>query len=484
MSRNKVVRRLAAILAADVVGYSRLMGVDEVGTLQALKAHRRNLVDPAIAGHHGRIVKTTGDGMLVEFASVIDAVSCAVAIQRAMATRNAGIPEKARIVFRIGINVGDIIIDGDDIFGDGVNVAARLETICEPGGLCISRSANDQIRDKLSLSFADRGEQTLKNISRTIGVFGLGAEDIASLSTEDFPTDQGLKGDSGGELPEARDEQQEIGSCIAPDGTQIAYAVVGSGPPLVKAPNWMSHLEYEWQSPIWRHLLGELTKTRTLIRFDQRGNGLSDWEVEDISFDAFVSDLETVVDALNLERFPLLGISQGCAISIAYAVLHPERVSHLILYGGFARGAYKRGRSEKEQAEAMLTLVKYGWGQDNPAFRQMFTSRFIPDGTHEQMEWFNELQRISASAENAVRLREAVCNFEVTDLLAQVSVPTLVMHCRDDAIVPFNEGRRLAAMIPGARFVSLEGSNHLILEHEPAWGRFLEEVRIFLEAGT
>ncbi len=484
MSKSTVTRRLAAVLAADVVGYSRLMGVDEIGTLVALKGHRGALIDPAIVGHHGRIVKTTGDGMLVEFASVIDAVSCAVAIQRGMVSRNAGIPEETRIVFRIGINVGDIIIDGDDIFGDGVNVAARLETLCEPGGLCISRTANDQIRDKLSLSFADLGEQAVKNISRAVGVFGLGAKDIASLPEEDLPAVQGQAGGYNGGRPESHGEQQEIKFCIAPDGAQIAYATVGSGPSLVKAPNWMSHLEYEWQSPIWRHLLGELGRDHTLVRFDQRGGGLSDWDVEDISFEAFVADLETVVDTLKLERFPLFGVSQGCAISIAYAVRHPERVSQLILYGGFARGPYKRGQAEREQNQAMLTLIKHGWGQDNPAFRQMFTSRFIPGGTHEQMEWFNVLQRESASAENAVRLREAVCNFEVTDLLSQVSVPTLVLHCRDDAIAPFNEGRRMAAGIAGARFVPLEGGNHLILEHEPAWAHFQEEVRNFLQASA
>ena len=182
-------RRLAAVLAADVVGYSRLMGADEVGTHTALKAHRRELVNPAITEHHGRIVKTTGDGMLLEFASVVDAVGFAVKVQRAMQSRNAAIAEDKQIVFRIGINVGDIIIDGDDIFGDGVNIAARLEALCEPGGVCISRTANEQIRDKLSLSFADLGEQAVKNIARAVGVYGLAAKDIMSLpDTRTWPT--------------------------------------------------------------------------------------------------------------------------------------------------------------------------------------------------------------------------------------------------------------------------------------------------------
>ena len=174
-------------MAADVVSYSRLMGTDEVGTLNRLKAHRRELIDPAIAGHRGRIVKTTGDGMLVEFASVVDAVACAFAIQRGMVNRNAEVSEDKRVIFRIGINVGDIIIDGEDIFGDGVNIAARLESLCEPGGLCISRMANDQIRDKVALSFADLGEQTVKNISRAVGVFGMSAKEIAALPEEELP---------------------------------------------------------------------------------------------------------------------------------------------------------------------------------------------------------------------------------------------------------------------------------------------------------
>ncbi|HXW20745.1 MAG TPA: adenylate/guanylate cyclase domain-containing protein, partial [Roseiarcus sp.] len=199
-STQAVERRLAAILAADIAGYSRLMGADELGTLQALKAHRKELIDPTIAVHRGRIVKTTGDGMLVEFASIVDAVGCAVAVQRAMAARNEDLPEDRRIVFRIGINIGDIIIDGEDIFGDGVNVAARLQTICEPGGLCISRSANDQIRDKFSLEFSDLGEQMMKNIARAVGVFGLTAREIATFPEKELP--QSRTGAEGGNRTE------------------------------------------------------------------------------------------------------------------------------------------------------------------------------------------------------------------------------------------------------------------------------------------
>jgi pimeloyl-ACP methyl ester carboxylesterase len=219
-----------------------------------------------------------------------------------------------------------------------------------------------------------------------------------------------------------------------------------------------------------------------LIRYDERGNGLSDWDVGDISLDAFVSDLETIVDAIGLKEFPLLGISQGCAVSIAYAVRHPDRVTRLVLYGGYARGRRKRGQqSEIEQADAIVTLIREGWGQENPAYRQLFTSRFIPDATPEQARWFNELQRTTTTPQNAVRIRRTVDDIDVTSLLPRIHVPTLVLHCRDDALQPFEEGRRMAAGIPGSRFVGLEGRNHLILEHEPASNRFLDEVTRFLE---
>jgi class 3 adenylate cyclase/pimeloyl-ACP methyl ester carboxylesterase len=476
MTEGGIERRLAAILAADIAGYSRLMGSDEVATLRSLKAHRRELVDPGIARHHGRIVKTTGDGMLVEFASIVDAVGCAVSIRRGMIDRNRSVPDERRIVFRIGINVGDIIIDGDDIFGDGVNVAARLEALCEPGGLCISRGANEQIRDKLSLAFADLGEQTVKNIARSIGVFGMAAQDVARLPEEVLPELPGEASVSPA-LPE-----QQIRFCRSSDGVQIAYACIGQGPPLVKTGNWMTHLEKDLESPIWRHLWRDLARDHTLLRYDARGMGLSDWDVDEISFDAFVCDLETVVDAAGFERFDLLGISQGCAVSIAYAVRHPERVNRLVLYGGFALGAAKRARNaaDKEQAAAMLTLMRLGWGQQNPAFRQMFTSQFAPDATKEQADWFNDLQRASCSPENAVRYAEAAASIDVTELLAKVSIPTLVMHAREDVRVPFENGRRMAAGIPGARFVALQSRNHLILEGEPAYPQFRDEIRSFL----
>jgi TolB-like protein/pimeloyl-ACP methyl ester carboxylesterase/Flp pilus assembly protein TadD len=276
---------------------------------------------------------------------------------------------------------------------------------------------------------------------------------------------------------------QQIRFCVAPDGVRIAYASAGQGPPLVKTANWLNHLEFDWQSPVWRHMLNALAADFHLIRYDARGNGLSDWEVADLSFGAMVRDLETVVDAAGLERFPLLGISQGCAVSVAYAIRHPERVTRLVLHGGFAKGWRRRGNpTEIARREAMLTLIEQGWGQDNPAFRQLFTSFYIPDGNRDQMRWWNDLQRVTTSPDNAVRVLNALSDIDVTELLPRLRVPTLVLHSRGDAAIPFESGRELATAIAGARFVPLDSRNHVILEQDAEWPRFLAEIQGFLAA--
>lgn len=291
--------------------------------------------------------------------------------------------------------------------------------------------------------------------------------------------------EEGAKAPEPRRAslRHEVRFCSAADGPTIAMADVGQGPPVVKAGNWLNHLEYDWESPVWSHLLHWFANSHRLVRYDARGNGLSDWDVGEVTLESFVTDLEAVVDSLGLETFTLFGVSQGCAVSIAYAVKHPERVKKLVLYGGFALGRRMRGSDiDAAQAEAMLTLMKTGWGQENPAFRQIFTSLFIPGATPEQMNWFNNLQRITTSAENAVKMRLISDHMNIVHLLPQVKAPTLVLHCKDDAVQPFAEGRRIAAGIPGARFVLLEGRNHLILENDPGWPRFQNEVADFLQS--
>jgi pimeloyl-ACP methyl ester carboxylesterase/DNA-binding CsgD family transcriptional regulator len=266
------------------------------------------------------------------------------------------------------------------------------------------------------------------------------------------------------------------------DGTRIAYALSGNGPPLVKIATFMSHLEYDWESPIWRHLLEELNRDHTLIRYDERGNGLSDWDVEDVSFEAWVRDLEAVVDAAGLDRFPLFANSQGGTVAVAYTVRHPERVSHLILYGAYARGWLNRDLTEEqlEEEKLIIDLMRVGWGRENPAFRQVFATQLRPDATIEELRAFDEQMRISTSAENAARLESEMHRTDVCALAPLVTVPTLVIHARGDAGVPFEEGRLLASLIPNAQFVALESNNHLLTEHEPAWAKFVSAFRSFL----
>jgi len=275
--------------------------------------------------------------------------------------------------------------------------------------------------------------------------------------------------------------EQQIRFCSSKDGVRIACGMTGDGPPLVRAANWLSHVQFDLESPVWRHWIEEFSRFHRYVRYDERGCGLSDWIVDDFSFDAWVHDLEAVVDSLGVERFVLMGLSQGGAVGIAYAVRHPERVSHLVLYGTYAVG-WAKGLPEEavEEYRAQIQLTRMGWGRDNPAYRQMFTSQFIPEATPEQARWFNELQRNSTSPENAAQFQTEFGKIDVQDLLPQVRVPTIVFHAQGDKVVPFEAGRRVAAGIPGARFVPLDGENHILLGDEPAWPRFLYEARRFI----
>jgi pimeloyl-ACP methyl ester carboxylesterase/DNA-binding CsgD family transcriptional regulator len=272
---------------------------------------------------------------------------------------------------------------------------------------------------------------------------------------------------------------QTIRFTRSPDGTRIAYAESGSGPPIVKAANWLSHLEFDWQSPVWRHWFSFLSNRNRLIRYDQRGCGLSDWECADMSLEAHVADLEAVVNASGVDRFALFGISQGGPIATEYVLRHPERITRLVLYGAYARGW--KHRDAVVQSQALHDLVRVGWGQDNPAYRRLFANLFVPDASEEQVQWFADLTRITSAPEIAARLLECLGEVNLVEKLGEVRVPTLVMHAHGDARLALTEGRILAAGIPGARFVTLESRNHILLEHEPAWGRFCDVFGEFVE---
>jgi len=282
--------------------------------------------------------------------------------------------------------------------------------------------------------------------------------------------------------PEEPQLEQTVGYCWTPDRDRIAYASMGAGPPLVKAANWMTHLGFDLVSPVWRHWLQGLSEQHSLLRYDELGCGLSDWDATDYSLDAWVQHLETVVDANGLDRFPLLGISQGGAVAIEYTVRHPERVTHLILYGAYGRGRLQRATTEQQRREAAidLELAQLGWGRNDDSFMQVFTMQFLPDGTREQWDAFNELQRRTTPPDNAVQFLRAFADINVIDSAARVSRPTLILHATDELRVPFSAAQELAATIPDSELIALDSKNHILIEDEPAWPRFLDEVDTFL----
>lgn len=459
-------RRLAAVLIADMAGYSRLMEADEEEVIGRQRRHRAELIDPAIAANHGHIVKTTGDGMLATFDVAGDAVRCALDIQQAMAVREADTPEDRRIRYRVGIGAGDVTFEDGDIFGDVVNVAARLEALAEPGGVCITDTVHQMVQTRIEEAFSDLGSQMVRHISRPIRVWQWSPE-----IRERHEDDSGLS------------RTQQIGFCTAPDGVQLAHATIGSGPTVLKMPNWFNHLDYDWMSPIWGPWLRDIARNHRLVRFDQRGNGLSDWDVPEISEDAMQRDVETVVAACGLDRFAILGFSQGGAIGIRYAFAHPERVTCLVIVGGYVRGLLKRNDPQAEALhDVTVTAIRAGWGSPDPAYRHLFTELFIPDAGVAQKSNFDELQRVATSADNALKIADMNAHCDVTDMARQLRVPTLVMHAEGDRRIPLEEGRRFAAAIPGARFLPLPGNNHILAPGSPAYGQFLRALREFVAA--
>lgn len=278
--------------------------------------------------------------------------------------------------------------------------------------------------------------------------------------------------------------EQTIRFVTTRDGVKLAYATSGTGPALLKSANWLNHLEFDWQSPVWRHWFSFLSSHHRLVRYDARGCGLSDWTDDKLAFEWQASDLECVVEAAGLERFALLCLSQGAAAGIEFAVRHPERVSHLIILGGYALGWAKRDEESVRQGHAMMELIRFGWGKDVPTFRKLFAELFIPDASAEQIGWLSELMRRTTRPEIAAKILESFGDIDVRDRLGQVKAPTLVFHARGDARVPFDEGRALAAGIPNAQFHELDSRNHILLENEPAWPRFQAAVNEFLGSGT
>lgn len=343
-------------------------------------------------------------------------------------------------------------------------------------GRIVSDSAISSRISAARAAIGDSGaeQRIIKTVARR------GFRFVANVEVLDAPQTE-----SGSKRTAIKSANQRIRYCRSADGTSIAFADSGNGYPLVRAGHWLTHLEHDWHSPVWRPILDEFGLNFHVTRYDQRGNGLSDRDVDDYSLEAFVADLEAVADTAGLDRFALYGASQGAPIAVAYAARHPERVSHLILYGGYQRGRQlRKDVDEREQGQALLKLIRHGWGKPGSPFIQAFSSIFIPGGTPEQIASLTELQRISASPENAAKLRDAVDRFDVSGFLELVESPTLVIHAQGDGVQPLNQGRELAAGIKNAEFVLLESNNHINLQHEPAWTIFFDEIRRFVLTKT
>lgn len=450
-----MTRRLAAILSLDAVGFSARMAEDSGATVAALNRLLRETVRPAIRARRGRIVKLMGDGALAEFPSAADAILAAARIL-------AEAPEDAPPL-RAGIHAGDVTEEAGDLFGDAVNLAARLQAAAPPGGAYVSRLAADLAGGGLGVTLRSEGALKLRGAARPVEALSL---DLAAA-----PDDRLAR----------LSRSQEIRFAASADGVRLAWTLIGEGPLLVKAPNWIQHLERDWDSFIgpW---LAALARNRRLLRFDSRGNGLSDWDVPEIGFDRFVDDLEAVLDAAGVERAPILGFSQGAAIAIGFAARRPERVSRLVCVGGFAQGFAHRDHREAERQAALRELGRADWHGRYPSVRDLFAELVAPDASREDRRVFAQAMRDIISPENFARFRAAVGDFDVTDLLGRVRCPALVLHARGDRLQPVEQSRRLASGLPDARFVALDSNNHLPPDYDPAFPVMMREIDAFLAA--
>ncbi len=457
-------RRLSAILALDVVGYSRMMQEDAAGVLAALNAIFRSVVTPAVAAAEGRVVKLLGDGALIEFPAAAQALRCAVRIQQELRRPDSPYNDPRSIFLRAGLHAGDVVVEGDDIFGDGVNVAARLQSAAEPGSVLMSRSFCDLAGSDIPVRVRREGTHSFKGIAQPIEVLSV-----------DF-TDPKVEAHRAS-LAEA----QEIRFCTTKDNVRLAWTMNGEGPTVVKAPNWIGHLELDLRHPGLAPITTSIAERYRLVRFDARGNGLSDWDVEDISFDRFVDDLERVFDAAEVERAPILGISQGGPIAAAFAARHPKRVSAIVMIGGFPLGrAKRRSKKDREGAKALRAMMTAGWDDNYPSLRDLLAQIIIPGASEEERRRFAEDMHEMISPENIGRFRQVVDNLDVTQLLPSVSMPCLVCHCHGDRMQPIEQGRKLAAGLPDSRFIAYDSANHVVPVNDPVWPLLERDVQAFL----
>ena len=448
-------KRLAAILALDVVGYTQLLAEAPDTTLDALQKILKETVQPVVRQQGGRIVKLMGDGALIEFRTASGAIIAAEQIQRSMSTHE--------IKMRAGVHVGDITSDGTDIFGEAVNIAARLEAAAPPGGAFVSRVAAEVAGSGLPVRMSSEGALRLKGLPNPVETVSI------DLWREDREVNARRMASS-----------QDIRFATSADGTRIAWTSTGDGPTLVKAPNWIQHLEHDWGSALigWLPLFSERYR---LIRSDARCNGLSDRGAADITIDRFVDDLLAMMDSAGIERAPVFGFSFGGPVGALFAARHPDRVSGLIVMNGMAQGMHRRARAgDSAHMYSLAALSQHGWDEEYPSIRDLNAQRFSPDASHADQRHYAAFNKQAISAEDFARIGDCVGVFDISDELANVSCPTLVLYSNRERIHGPEQSRMMAAGIPNARFVGLDSANNMMPVYDSAWGTALREIEAFV----
>jgi len=457
-------RHLAAILSLDVVGYSRMMQSGSGVLLKTLNTLYRDLVVPMVRTGNGRVVKLLGDGALIEFPSAGQALEAAITIQTRLREPDHPYQKPERIQLRAGLHVGDVTVEGDDIFGDGINIATRIQAAARPGGVLASK----MLCELAGADFADRllgeGRHSFKGIAQPIEVLSVDfTRHAVKRARESFAT------------------CQEITYCRTDDGVNLAWSAVGAGPVVVKAPNWIGHLELDWRNPGVAPICTSVAGSHRLIRFDARLNGLSDWDTETCTFDSLVDDFEAVFDAAGVKRAPVLAISQGSAVAAAFAARCPERVSAIVMIGSFSIGRSKRtSKKDVERAQALRQMMTAGWDDDYPSLRDLMAQIIVPDASEEARRLYAEDMLKMISPENLGRYRDVIDNIDIRDTLRSVEAPCLVCHATHDRMQPVEQGRLVAKSLPRARFITYVSANHSPVENDPEWPRLERDVLAFL----
>lgn len=453
-----MVNRISAILSLDVVGYTARMAEDTEATLKDLQRVLGQVIRPLVRDHSGRIFKLMGDGALVEFKSAAAAIRAAKSILLSL--------RGDKISLRAGIHVGDVTVNADDVFGEAVNLAARLQASAPPGGCLVSKTAVEVAGLSLDVTLKPESSMRLKGLPSPVEAFSID-----------------LEGDRRNAELSRMSALQDIRFTRSKDGTSLAWTTTGRGRTLVKSPNWVQHLEYEWTKNALEGWLPLLSERYRLVRFDGRNNGLSERRVHDISIERSVDDLEAIFDAAEIEKAPVFGLSYGATIAAAFAAMHPQRVSGLVLMNGFAQGLTKRGRpADAALGKAIMDMSRDGWGDEYPSARDLMAQTFAPSASPQDQRGYAEFMKHAMDHQDWLRVGSTVDEADVSQLLPKIQCPTLVLHATRDRIHGSDQGRRLAAGIPNARFVGLDTTNNTMPVYDPAWQKALKEMAIFFEA--